>query len=80
LPVGNAFRKLAQLTRVYVRAGFDYDVQPALLGHEVPWCRLGGNESPGARLGWNTWIRNQPFRQPVDDAVFAVENKVSFGS
>ncbi|QDU30425.1 hypothetical protein ETAA8_55650 [Anatilimnocola aggregata] len=80
LPVGNAFRKLAQLTRIYVRGGFDFDVQPTLLGHEVPWCRLGGNETPGARLGWNTWIRNEPFRKPVDDAVFQVENKVSFGS
>ncbi|WP_425615133.1 type VI secretion system baseplate subunit TssG [Anatilimnocola sp. NA78] len=80
LPVGNAFRKLAQLTRIYVRGGFDFDVQPTLLGPEVPWCRLGGNETPGARLGWNTWIRNEPFRKPVDDAVFQVDNKVSFGS
>jgi len=80
LPVGGAFRKLAQLTRVYVRGGFDYDVQPTLQGAEVPWCQLGGNETPGARLGWNTWIRNKPFEQPVDDAVFNVENKLSFGS
>jgi type VI secretion system protein ImpH len=80
LPVGGAFRKLAQLTRVYVRGGFDYDVQPTLLGPEVPWCRLGGEEQPGARLGWNTWIRNKKFEEPVDDAVFNVENKLSFGS
>jgi type VI secretion system protein ImpH len=80
LPVGGAFRKLAQLTRVYVRGGFDYDVQPTLLGNEVPWCRLGGDDSPGPRLGWNTWVRNQPFRKPVEDAVFNVENKLSFGS
>jgi type VI secretion system protein ImpH len=80
LPVGSAFRKLAQLTRVYVRAGFDYDVQPTLLGHEVPPCQLGGEAKPGARLGWNTWVRNKPFEQPVDDAVFNVENKLSFGS
>lgn len=80
LPVGNAFRKLAQLTRVYVRAGFDYDLQPMLLGHEVPPCQLGGEAKPGARLGWNTWVRNKPFEQPVDDAVFNVENKLSFGS
>jgi type VI secretion system protein ImpH len=80
LPVGAAFRKLAQLTRIYVRGGFDYDVQPTLLGSEVPWCRLGGDDQSGARLGWNTWIRNKPFEAPVDDAVFNVENKLSFGS
>ncbi|WP_254510475.1 type VI secretion system baseplate subunit TssG [Anatilimnocola floriformis] len=80
LPVGGAFLKLAQLTRVYVRGGFDYDVQPTLKAAEVPWCQLGGKESPGARLGWNTWVRNKPFEQPADDAVFNVENKLSFGS
>lgn len=80
LPVGAAFRKLAQLARVYVRGGFDYDVQPTLLGNEVPWCKLGGDEQPGSRLGWNTWIRNKQFEEPVDDAVFNVENKLSFGS
>ena len=80
LPVGGAFLKLAQLTRVYVRAGFDYDVQPALQAAEVPWCRLGGDPTPGARLGWNTWVRNKPFTEPADDAVFQVENKLSFGS
>jgi type VI secretion system protein ImpH len=80
LPVGGAFLKLAQLTRVYVRGSFDYDVQPTLKGPEVPWCQLGGKETPGARLGWNTWVRNKPFEQPVADAVFNVENKLSFGS
>jgi type VI secretion system protein ImpH len=80
LPPGRAFRKLAQLARVYVRGEFDYDVQPTLHGHEVPWCQLGGNATPGPRLGLNTWIRNEPFRRPVDDAVFHVDNKVSFGS
>jgi type VI secretion system protein ImpH len=80
LPPGRAFRKLAQLARLYVRGDFDYDVQPTLHGHEVPWCQLGGSATPGPRLGLNTWIRNEPFRQPVDDAVFNVDNKVSFGS
>jgi type VI secretion system protein ImpH len=80
LPPGRAFRKLAQLARVYVRGDFDYDVQPTLHGHEVPWCQLGGSATPGPRLGLNTWIRNEPFREPVDDAVFQVDNKVSFGS
>jgi type VI secretion system protein ImpH len=80
LPPGRAFRKLAQLARVYVRGDFDYDVQPTLHGHEVPWCQLGGHATPGPRLGLNTWIRNEPFREPVDDAVFHVDNNVSFGS
>jgi type VI secretion system protein ImpH len=72
LPTGDMLLSMCQMTRLYAGAQFDFDVQPVLLAAEVPWCQL----SPGAdgpRLGWTTWLRNEPFARDVDDAVFALE-------
>jgi type VI secretion system protein ImpH len=77
LPVGGKFRRLAHLTRLYAGPTFDFDVQPVLQGAEVPWCQLGTPGARAPRLGWNTWLRNKPFTQPVDDAIFRVPDSVS---
>ena len=71
-PSGDALRPLGQLVRTYVGPHLDFDVQPVLKGDEVPWCKLGGRESDGSCLGWNTWIRSGSFDRDVDDAVFEV--------
>lgn len=71
-PSGDALRPLCQLVRTYVGPHLDFDVQPVLLGAEVPWCRLGG-DGDVSRLGWNTWIRSHAFDRHVDDAVFSLE-------
>jgi type VI secretion system protein ImpH len=63
---------MSQLTRLYAGPHYDFDVQPVLLADEVPWCQLDG-AGAGPRLGWNTWLRNEPFAHDVDDAVFALE-------
>jgi type VI secretion system protein ImpH len=73
VPSGDALRPLCQLVRMYVGFQFDFDVQPVLRADEVPWCRLGGDESGAARLGWNTWIRSGAFDHDVSDAVFSLE-------
>jgi type VI secretion system protein ImpH len=80
LPVGRKYRQLAHLVRLYVGATFDFDVQPVLEGEEVPWCRFGAKGPHAPRLGWNTWLRNRPFRRDVDDAVFRVPDQVSMSS
>ncbi|MEX2176512.1 MAG: type VI secretion system baseplate subunit TssG [Pirellulaceae bacterium] len=80
LPVGKSYRALAQLVRLYVGATFDFDIQPTLVGPEAPWCQLGAADARAPRLGWNTWLRNQPFAAPVDDAVFSVSDDVSMGA
>jgi type VI secretion system protein ImpH len=77
LPVGAKYRSLAHLVRLYAGATFDFDIQPVLEGSEVPWCQMGATGPLAPRLGWNTWLRNQPFTQPVDDAVFRVPDQVS---
>jgi type VI secretion system protein ImpH len=77
LPVGGNYRPLAHLVRLFAGAAFDFDIQPVLEGSEVPWCQLGSAGRRAPRLGWNTWLRNQEFTAPVDDAIFRVPDQVS---
>jgi type VI secretion system protein ImpH len=70
MPNGTALRPLCQITRTFVGPDLDFDVQPVLRAKEVPPCRLDPRSEEGPYLGWNTWMLCQPFRHPVDDAVF----------
>jgi type VI secretion system protein ImpH len=74
LPSGTAFRPLAHLARLYAGKQFDIDVQVVLLAAEVPWCRLSDSAGAGARLGWNTWIRNSDMTHDAADPVFDVKD------
>jgi type VI secretion system protein ImpH len=74
MPVGDALRPMAQLSRSYVGMEFDFDVQPVLKGEEVPWLRLTAEGPDHPRLGWNTWVRAKPFEHPVSDAIFSLED------
>jgi type VI secretion system protein ImpH len=73
LPSGDALRPLVQMVRTYAGPTLDFDVQLVLMGGEVPWCRLGGEGDDPGRLGWNTWIRANPYERCVDDGVFTLE-------
>jgi type VI secretion system protein ImpH len=57
LPIGQAFRSLAQLVRFYAGDEHDCDVRLTLKAAEVPPCGLGA----GPRLGWSSWLRTKPF-------------------
>jgi type VI secretion system protein ImpH len=70
MPDGDGLRQLTQLTRSFVGPELDFDVQPVLLPHEVPWCRLSADGPVRPYLGWNTWVRSQDFEREVDDPVF----------
>jgi type VI secretion system protein ImpH len=72
LPTGDVLLAMCQMVRLYSGPEYDFDVQPVLLAAEVPWCQLDG-AGAGPRLGWNTWLRNEPFQHDVEDAVFALE-------
>lgn len=67
-PEGPAFRRLTQLTRFYVDAEFDFDVQLVLRAEDVPACQLGAGSFP--RLGRTTWLLSQPAHSDAPDAVF----------
>jgi type VI secretion system protein ImpH len=71
MPGGPSLNPLCQLTRSFVGPQLAFDVQLALQGPEVPWLRLGASGTQRPYLGWNTWVRSQPFTGDVDDAVFS---------
>jgi type VI secretion system protein ImpH len=74
MPNGDALLPLCQLARTYVGPDLDFDVQPVLKPEEVPWCQLRVVDGDGPFLGWNTWVRSQPFSHEVDDTTFFLEN------
>ena len=61
---------LIHLVRLYVGPELDFDVQLVLKASEVPETQLTDDATIGARLGWNTWIRNLPSVVDADDGVF----------
>ena len=70
LPDGSGFRALTQMTRTYVDAEFDFDVQLILKASEVPRCRLACEPSTGARMGRDVWVKSLPLLKDPDDAIF----------
>jgi len=73
MPSGDTLGPLSQMMRTYAGPQFACDVQVVLLAAEVPRCRLGGDASDPARLGWNTWILSRTSDRDVSDAVFTWE-------
>lgn len=72
LPDGTGLRPAVQLTRLFVGAEFDFDVQLVLRKEDVPPCKLGA-PGAGARLGWTSWLQTAPAAQDADQAVFSIE-------
>ncbi len=70
LPDGPAFRPMAQMTRLFVDAEFDFDIQLVLKAEEVPSCQLSSKPGKGARLGRFAWLKSRDFEKDADDAVF----------
>lgn len=71
LPCGGAFKKLVHLLRWFLGPALDFELQPVLASGEDPtWCRLGEFQLGGLRLGWSSWLTDQPFERPATDAVF----------
>jgi type VI secretion system protein ImpH len=72
VPESKAFFLLVHLTRLYVRAGLDFDLQVVLRADGVPECQLV-EELPGPRLGWNTWLTSQQPDRDAEDVFFMAE-------
>ena len=75
-PVPEKARKMmflvAQLTRTYVGAEYDFDVQLVLRADAVPEVEMT-DAGVGPRLGWNMWTISERPPAAVDDAVFEGE-------
>lgn len=63
---------LSQLTRLYVGAELDFEIQLVLHHYEVPDCLIQDVEEGGLglRLGWNTWLKSDSMPDEVDDVRF----------
>jgi type VI secretion system protein ImpH len=71
LPNGEAFYRAAGLVRWFLGPTTDFEMQPVLQSGEVPdWCRLGETRIAGPRLGWCSWLTEEPFRFPASEAIF----------
>jgi type VI secretion system protein ImpH len=78
VPERKTFFLLCHLVRLYVGPEFDFDVRLVLRKQDVPECRMAPGDD-GPRLGWNTWVRSQPFPRDADEAAFAGEEVVWVG-
>jgi type VI secretion system protein ImpH len=63
---------LSQLTRLYVGAELDFEIQLVLHNFEVPDCLIQDVPAGGLgiRLGWNTWLKSDFMPDEVDDVRF----------
>jgi type VI secretion system protein ImpH len=57
LPIGRAFRALAEIARFHAGERVEIDLQLTLQAAEVPPLKLGC----GPRLGWTSWLKTKDF-------------------
>jgi type VI secretion system protein ImpG len=70
LPAGQGLRRLCDLVRLYVGQQLEFDVQLVLRRDEIPDARLTFHRPGARRLGWDCWMRLEPFTQDTDRAIF----------
>lgn len=68
MPDARKLVELTELTRLYVDSQLGFRVQLRLARDEIPRLRLDSIAAPGARLGWNTWLRHDPATEDACDA------------
>ncbi len=72
LPERKSIYLLSQLTRLYVGAELDFEIQLVIHNFEVPDCLIQdvSEGGLGLRLGWNTWLKSDSMPDEVDDVRF----------
>lgn len=71
LPDGEALKRMAELTELYVGPSLLFDIKLTLRREEVPRLRLAAGAAR-PRLGWNTWLATMPPARDPSDAMFLV--------
>ena len=69
LPEGRFFPKLRDLMRLAVGPEYDVELRLRLRREDVPPLRLRGEDEPGRRLGWTTWLMTRPLSADPADVV-----------
>jgi type VI secretion system protein ImpH len=72
LPDSTGLAEANDLASVFAGPQFDFDVQPVLLAHEVPKCKLGVADPVKRCLGRNIWLKTKSFTRNFDRAAFEV--------
>ncbi|HEY0784491.1 MAG TPA: type VI secretion system baseplate subunit TssG [Acidobacteriaceae bacterium] len=73
LPGGAAALQLAAWLRRFGRGEFDFAVRLVLARDQVPGVLLTEAESGMGRLGFASWLKNRPFLEDADDALYRVQ-------
>ncbi|HUL07783.1 MAG TPA: type VI secretion system baseplate subunit TssG [Candidatus Acidoferrum sp.] len=73
MPGSKDLAQLVDLTRLFVGPTFSFDMQLTLAKEEVPHLALASEGEYVPRLGWNTWLKHEEFRQDASDAVFLLD-------
>jgi type VI secretion system protein ImpH len=73
MPGSKDLAQLVDLTRLFVGPTFSFDMQLTLAKDDVPRLALAGEGEYVPRLGWNTWLKHEEFRQDASDAVFLLD-------
>ncbi len=71
-PLSDRLRKIADVTRRYVGAQYDFDFLIILGARHVRGTQLGDEQS--SLLGWNTWLGKWPHEHDSKDAIFQVSD------
>jgi type VI secretion system protein ImpH len=70
LPGGVAAIQLEAWLRLFGQGEFDFEVRLVLAREEVPRVLLSSEQNEMGRLGFESWLKNQPFLHDAEDAVY----------
>lgn len=70
LPDGQGFKKLEEVTRLFVGSELEFEVNLKLMKNEIPKTRLSCNSRTGAKLGRTSWVKT---RESERDALVRVQ-------
>lgn len=74
MPGSRNLAQLVDLARLFVGPTLGFDSQLTLARQEVPFLRLAGEGDYVPRLGWNTWLKHDEFKEDASDAVFLLDH------
>jgi type VI secretion system protein ImpH len=79
LPDGDQLPALIAMTRRYIGANFNFDVQLVLHAEETPFCQLTPKKP--LALGWNMWLKNTLSKRDAKETILNIsKNQFLYGA